>query len=448
MSSRINRRQMLKASAVAGAGVLFLRSGLLAFGQSPNEKLGVAVVGIGGQGAYSLNELEKGKQVNFVGLCDVDDVRAGNAYERFPGAKKYLDFRKMYDELDKQIDGVVVATPDHTHYHPAITAIRMKKHLYCEKPLAHSPAECRIITLEAEKMGIASQIGAQRHAYPNMHRVTELVKSGAIGQVREVHAWIGGDRGMPAMPTKFPEVPATLHWELWLGPAKTRPYSPEYCPYDWRFFRDFGTGETGNWACHILDIPYAALDLAYPNHVAATGPEVDDYRTPKSMHCTFKYPARGELPPVTLHWYHTTAVPVKKEYELQDKYIDSATKKEFGFPAAQGAFFVGEKGLLLAGFSNHVLLPADKFTDFKYPTPFVPNSPGFHQEWVNACKGGPLATCNFNYSGPMAETAILGNAAFFAGHKSFDWDAQNMIAANCPEMEPLIKPEFFNGWKY
>ena len=446
MSSRIHRRQMLKVSVVTGAGVLFLRSGMLSYGQSPNEKLNVAVVGLGGQGKYSIDNLEK--QANFVGFCDVDDVRAGNAYERFPSAKKYLDFRKMYDELDKQIDAVVVATPDHTHYHPAMAAIRMKKHLYCEKPLAHSPAECRIITTEAEKMGIASQIGAQRHAYPNMHRVTELVKSGAIGQVKEVHAWIGGDRGMPPMPTKFPEVPSTLAWELWLGPAKTRPYSPEYCPYDWRFFRDFGTGETGNWACHILDIPYAALDLAYPVHVAATGPEVDDYRTPKSMHCTFKYPARGELPPVTLHWYHTTAVPAKKEYELANKYVDTLTKKEFAFPDGQGALFVGENGLLLAGFSNHVLLPVDKFADYKYPTPFVPDSPGFHKEWVDACKGGPVATCHFNYSGPMAETAILGNAAFYAGHKSFDWDVQNMVAVNCPEMEPFIKPEFYNGWKY
>ncbi|MDR1492765.1 MAG: Gfo/Idh/MocA family oxidoreductase [Planctomycetaceae bacterium] len=448
MSTRqnhLNRRQMLKTSAVAGAGFWIARSGIFAQGQSPNEKLNVAVVGIGGQGRYSIDNL---KAENIVGLCDVDEKRAGNAWELFPSAKRYQDFRKMYDEMDKQIDAVVVATPDHTHYHPAVAAIRMKKHIYCEKPLAHSPAECRIITTEAEKMGVASQIGAQRHAYPNMHRVTELIKSGAIGTVKESHAWIGGDRGMPETPKDFPEVPATLNWEQWIGPAKMRPYSPSYCPYHWRFFRDFGTGETGNWSCHILDIPYSALDLAYPIHVAAEGPEVDATRTPKSMHCTFQYAARGDLPPVTLHWYHTTAAPVIEKYELQKKYVNTLTKKEFGFPSSAGALFVGEKGLLLAGFDNHVLLPTDKFADFKYPEKFVPDSHGFHREWINACKGGTAASCNFNYSGPMAETAILGNAAYYAGCKSFDWDAKNMLAINCPEMEPLIKPEFFNGWKY
>lgn len=436
---------MLKSTAVLGAGAMFLQSGLLAHGQSPNEKLNIAVIGIGGQGKYSIDNLQK---ENIVALCDVDDVRAGNAYERFPSAKKYLDFRKMFDEMEKEIDAVVVATPDHTHYHPAMAAIGLKKHIYCEKPLAHSPAECRLITEAARKAGVASQIGAQRHAIPNMHRVTELIQSGAIGTVSEVYAWVGGDRGMPSLPTNFPAVPSTLDWDLWLGPAKQRPYSPDYCPYNWRFFRDFGTGETGNWACHVLDIPYAALNLEYPNHVSATGPQVDEVRTPKSMHCTFKFSARGKLPAVTLHWLHEKTLPFMQKYNLKSRYVDTLTKKEFGFPAGQGALFLGEKGMLLAGFSNHVLLPVDAYENFKYPEKFVPDSPGFHNEWVIACKGGEKATCNFDYSGPMTETAILGNAAFFAGHKSFEYDAKNMVAVDCPEMEPHIKPEFYNGWKY
>lgn len=438
------RRQMLKASALIGAGALILPQNFLAKGQSPNSRLNVALIGLGNQGNHQVGGM---KGQNVVALVDCDSRMAGKAVEAFPGAKMYTDFRKMYDEMEKDIDAVCISTPDHTHFHPAIRAIRAKKHLYLEKPMAHSVAECRMITDEAKANGVATQLGCQRHAYPNMHRVVELIKSGAIGNVTEVHSWINSDRGMPAAPTKFVDPPKEIDWELWTGPAKFKPYAvstvggkadqPTYAPYNWRFWWDFGTGETGNWACHILDIPYWALDLKYPIKVSAQGPDVDPDRTPKEMYCVFTYPN------VALHWMQTKNPPCKAKYNLPDAFKDGSIKF-----SSMNNLFVGSKGMLLAGFDKHVLLPEESFVDFKYPEQTIPKSPGFHKEWINAAHGGIPATCNFDYSGPMAETAILGNTAFKAGRKSFDWDAAKMIAKNCPEVQAALKPEFRSGWTY
>ncbi|MCL2743559.1 MAG: Gfo/Idh/MocA family oxidoreductase [Planctomycetaceae bacterium] len=451
----MNRREMLKCTAVAGAGALFLSSGILTRGQSPNAKLNVALVGLGNQGNYQLSNLGKMKdEVNLVALCDVDDLKAGRAYENNPGAKKFYDFRKMFDEMEKSIDAVAVSTPDHTHYHPAMRALRAGKHLYCEKPLAHSVQEIRNIADTAAKMKVATQLGCQRHTHKNMHRIVELIKTGAIGDVTEVHSWMGGERGMPEKPTAFIDPPETIKWDLWLGPcprdwkyavstALNGKEEPTFAPYNWRFWWDFGTGETGNWACHILDIPYWALDLKYPIKVSASGPEIDPERTPKEMHVVFDYPARGKQPPLKLYWSHT------KTPQCYDKFgIPRGIKTKEGQNVSANNLFIGTKGMLLAGFGQHILLPVDKFSDFEYPAPFIPESPGFHQEWVNACKGGIPATVNFAYSAPMAETAILGNTAYRAGHKTFDWNAEKLIAVNCPEVQTALKPEFRKGWEY
>jgi len=452
---RWTRREILKTSTLLGTGALFLPSGVLTRGQSPNEKLNVACVGIGTQGNYQVSNLGKMKdEVNLVALCDVDDRTAGKAYENNPGAKKYYDFRRMFDEMEKSIDAVAVSTPDHTHYHPVMQAMRAGKHVYCEKPLAHSVQEVRNITETAAKMKVATQLGCQRHTYANMHRVVELIKSGAIGDVTEVHSWVGGSRGMPEKPTEFIDPPSTIKWDLWHGPCPTDwkfslskalngKEEPTLAPYNWRFWWDFGTGETGNWACHILDIPYWALDLKYPVKVSASGPEVDSERTPTAMHVVFDYPVRGKLPALKLYWSHTTKPACYEKFGIpqglktkDDKNVDANN------------LFVGTKGMLLTGFGQHVLLPEEKFADFEYPKPFIPDSPGFHKEWVNACKGGEPATCNFAYSAPMAESAVLGNAAFRAGHQTFDWDAEKLVAKNCPEVQQLLKPEFRKGWEY
>ena len=427
MHRKLTRRQALKNSALAGVGIWTLGTGVTAKGFSPNNKLNIASIGIGGQGrsnTYGLGRLE-----NMVGLCDVDDVRAGKAYKDFPKAKKFIDFRVMLDKMDKQIDAVAVSTPDHCHVHPAVMAMERGKHIYLEKPMGHAVWEARKITELAREKKLATQLGVQRHAIPNMHRVVELVKSGAIGKVKECHAWVGGERGMPALVKEFPPIPKTLDWDLWLGPAKERRYSPEYVPYKWRFWWDFGTGETGNWGCHILDIPFWALDLTAPTKIEASGGKLDPQRTPQSMHVRYEFPKED----VVLHWYHAKGGPeILRKYKL---------------PAGGNcALFIGEKGMLLAGFKQHKLFPEDKYADFEYPEKTIPDSPGFREEFTAACRGGKKATCNFDYSGPLAETVILGNVAFRVG-KPLEWDAKACKVTNVPAANDLIRPAYRKGWE-
>ncbi len=427
MKRKLTRRQVLKNSALAGIGIWTLGQGVPAKGFSPNEKLNLASIGIGGRG--KANTYAMGRLENMVALCDVDDARAGKAYEDFPKAKQFKDFRVLLEDMDERIDAVIISTPDHTHVHPAVMAMERNKHCYLEKPMGHSVWECRRITDLAREKGLATQLGAQRHAMANMHRVVELIKSGAVGTVKECHAWVGGDRGMPPLATKFPPVPDTLDWDLWLGPARDRRYSPEYVPYHWRFWWDFGTGETGNWGCHVLDIPFWALDLKNPTRIEATGPEVDSERTPRSMRVRYEFPSED----VVLHWYHSKDGP--------------PVLKENGLPHyGTGVVFVGEEGMLLTGFDKHALFPKEKFADFEYPEQTIPDSPGFYQEWLDGCKGGEKPTCHFDYSGPLAETVLLGNVAYRAG-ETLEWDAAACKVTNTAAADALIRPEYREGWE-
>lgn len=424
MQKTTTRRQMLKTSAAVSAGVWLGTTAQAA--DSPSEKLNVACIGVGGRGGANLKGVSK---QNVVALCDVDDSRAGKAYEQFPKAKKYYDFRKLLDEMDKQIDAVVVSTPDHTHFHCSMKALEQGKHLYCEKPMAHSVWEVREMTNRAAKMKVATQLGVQRHTLTNMHRSVELIKAGAIGKVSEVHSWIGTDRGMPKIPSDKPAIPSGLKWDLWLGPAQERAYHSTYCPYGWRFWWDFGTGETGNWGCHILDIPYWALDLKYPTRVQGSGPEVHAQTTPKAMTTRFEFAEQG----VTLHWYHAKNGPaILREKGLSGKGMNT--------------LFIGSEGMLLTGFSKHKLYPEDEFSDFKAPARTIQSGPGFYNEWFAACKGGPAATCDFAYSGPLTETVLLGNVAYRAGG-AFDWQSDNLKASGNAKADALIRPEFRKGWE-
>ena len=434
LQKTIDRRTAIKSASLAGVGVWLGSSATPTRAESTNEKLNVAFVGIGGQGGSNLRGVA-GTGQNVVALCDVDEQRGGKGFERFPKARRFKDFRVMFDKMEKDIDAVVVSTPDHTHFHPSMAALVRGKHLYCEKPMAHSVWEIREMTNLARSKGVATQLGVQRHTIHNMHRVVELIQAGTIGEVRECHSWIGGTRGMPKVPTSFPAVPPHIDWDLWLGPAKWRQYSPEYAPYKWRFWWDFGTGETGNWGCHILDIPFWALALKHPNRVDAKGPPVDDERTPKSMDMKFEFPTSLAGNPVTLHWYHANnGPPILAEKNLPHK--------------GNNNLFIGSKGMLLCGFNQRTLLPKDKFGDsFSPPPKSIPDSPGFHREWVNACKGGESATCNFDYSGPMAETVILGNVAYRAGG-GFDWNADELRAQGNEKANQLIRPTFRKGWDW
>ncbi|MEM7233865.1 MAG: Gfo/Idh/MocA family oxidoreductase [Planctomycetota bacterium] len=439
----MTRRQLLGGVALAGASYWVAPRGTRAAEKagavSANEKLDIAVIGIGGRGRANLNGVAKLKdEANIVALCDVDDKRAGDAYRKFPKAEKFYDYRHMFDKMGKSIDGVVISTPDHAHFHPSMVSLQLGKHLYCEKPMAHSVWQSRQMTRLAREKKVATQLGVQRHTIPNMHRVVEIVQSGALGEVKECHAWVGGNRGMPKAPKDYPPVPPHLRWYLWLGQAQDVPYSPAIAPYNWRFWWDYGTGETGNWGCHVLDIPYWALKLQYPNRVSASGPEVHDKGTPRQMATSFRFPKRGDLSEVMLHWYHAKKGP--------------PVLKERGIPhVGTGALFIGSKYILQAEFGKRRLFSLDgKPLDLKELGDIartVPDSPGFYREWINACKGGEAATCNFDYSGPMAETVLLGNAAYRAGGEAFDWDAEKLEAKGNDKVKPFLSSYTRKGWE-
>ena len=425
------RRQFLNSTAALGAG-LWLGSSPKILAASPNEKLNVACIGVGGRGAANVGGVSG---ENIVAMCDVDENKAGARFQQFDKAARFQDFRVMLDKLDKKIDAVVVSTPDHAHFHPACQAMLMGKHVYCEKPLAHSVWECRELTKLAKKMNVATQLGNQRHANPGMARTVEAVQSGMIGDVTEVYCAIGGSRGMPAMPQEFPAVPNHLNWDLWQGPVKQRPYSPEYCPYKWRFWWDYGTGEAGNFGCHILNIPFWALQLKYPNRVdldaVPAAEDIDPLRTPQSMKTRLEFPAEDGHGPLTLHWWHGSLDEVFKQHNTS-KYGNT--------------LFIGTKGTMAAGFDGYKVTLTDG-SQAEAPPQTIARSPGFHREWINACKGGPRSSCDFvDYTGPLAESVLLANTAFRAGG-GFDWDGSTFAASGNNNVEEYLVPEFRSGWK-
>lgn len=434
MSKRQTRREFLKASALAGAG--FWVSGRRVFGQttSPSEKLGVAVIGVSGQGHWNLGQVagpEAAELCNIVALCDVDENKAAEARQRFPKARFYTDFRKMFDQKD--IDAVVIATPDHTHAAAALPALRLGKHVYCEKPLAHTVREVQLMREAAARAKVATQMGTQIHARNNYRRVVEVIQSGGIGAVREVHVWVEREWGGQERPTETPPVPEGLHYDLWLGPAPYRPYHPAYLPANWRGWWDFGGGTLADMACHHMDLPHWALDLRHPTTIEAEGPPVHPESCPVWLIVRFHYPARGKMPPVLLTWYNGKRRPY---------YFQEGKLPEWG----DGVLFVGDKGMLLADYDRHVLLPEKDFADYKRPEPCIPESIGHHLEWLEACKSGEKTSCNFDYSGALAQTVLLGNVAYRSG-KKIRWDAERQRITNTREADTFVDPPRRKGWE-
>lgn len=444
----MNRRRFL-GSTVLTTGGMVLSAPFLLRSASPNAKLNIGIIGAGGRGGANTGSVSG---ENIVALCDVREETLDKAMQKFPKARRYVDFRKLIEE-GKDLDAVVVSTAEHTHALATMMAIKEGKHVYCEKPLTHNIWEARMVAqalAERAKAGraIATQMGTQIHATGNYRRVVELVQSGAIGPVREAHVWVSRAWGWQSSeeakankdivsvqerPQGSEPVPPGFHWDLWLGPAPERPYHSVYFPGPrWYRWWDFGSGTMSDLGSHWNDLPFWALKLRHPLAVEAGGPPPHPEIAPASMFARYEYPARGEMPPVKLTWYQGAEKP--------------ALYREGKIPNwGNGALFIGDKGMLLADYGKHVLLPEEQFKDFKRPEPFIPDSIGHHAEWIRACKTGEPTTCNFDYSGALTEANHLGNVAYRLG-KRLEWDAANLKATNAPEAARLVRREPRRGW--
>jgi predicted dehydrogenase len=443
MTRRTNRRDFLKQTTLAGVGFWAAGGVTLAQPKAANDKLNIAVIGAGGQGGGNLNNIA-GQGENIVALCDVDEKRAANGFNKFTSAKKYHDFRKMLDEMGKEIDAVVVSTPDHTHAPASMMAMKMGKHVYCEKPLTHTVYEARVMRETAAKMKVATQMGNQGHASGGCRGLVEVIRSGVIGKIKEAHGWCPKNFSARSRPKETPEVPNTLDWDVWLGPAPERPYHPTYLPFNWRAWWDFGTGGLGDMACHILDPIFWGLELAYPVTVEADGdPKENTEGFQTHLTVRYEFPKRGDAghqDAVTVYWHHGDRIPQKTPIKGVELPADLKLPDE-------AVMLIGEQGVIIGdrGPGLIALLPKEKFADFKKPNRTLPRSPGHTEEWFQACKGGPAALSNFGYAALLTETVLLGNVAWRMG-KKLEWDGKAMKATNCPEAETILKREYRRGW--
>jgi predicted dehydrogenase len=450
MRQRLTRRNLLRSLSAAGAG---LSAGVFTStsarpSHAANEMLQIACIGTANRATDNINGVE-GQAI--VALCDIDDTYLTRLTKsqivkqtegdkdverevpaRFPAARTYNDYRELIDKEAGKVDAIVVSTADHHHAPATIRAIRSKMHVYCEKPLTHTVAEARLVAEEAKKAGVATQMGTQIHAGDNYRRVVEIIRAGAIGAVHEVHVWVGKNWGGGKRPEGTQAPPATLHWDLWLGPAPVRPFWPGvYHPAQWRRWWDFGNGTLGDMGCHYMDLPFWALDLRHPTAVEAEGDLADSETCPLGLVVRYEFPARAAQPPVKFTWYDGNKTPT----EVAGLKVPGS-----------GVMFVGEGGMLFADYDTHRFFPQEKFAGFKPPAQTIPKSIGHYAEWITACREGTPTTCNFDYSGALSEAVLLGSVAYRAG-KRIEWDAAALRAPNCPEAEAFIRKQYRPGWE-
>ena len=445
MSSRVLRRRFLQSSAALAASSFFVNPILSA--QAPRQRVRLGIIGVNGQGQYNWTEAVNTGLADVVALCDVDADRSAPVIKRFPKARFVADYRRLLDKPN-DLDAVIVATPDHHHAIPAVMAMGAGKHVYCEKPLAHSVHEVRAMMAAARQHKVVTQMGTQIHAGDNYRRVVEIVQSGMLGPVRRVHVWCAR-RPDAAFRVKEPTPPPKgLHYNLWVGPAPMRGYPPyrtmlnsggrvqetTAIHFHWRWWWDFGGGVLADMACHFMDLPHWALNLRHPTTVAATGRVTykGDNDMPDLMQVEYEYPARGTQPPVHLTWYHGQPGP-----DLTGKVTHQ------GFPS--GVLFEGEKGNVVADYSHYRLLPEERFRGVELPKQTIPRSVGHHREWLQAIIGGGTTTCNFEYSGALSETVLLGNVAYKAGGK-LQYDARMGRVTGPANAEQYLQREYRRGW--
>jgi hypothetical protein len=447
MSVRGNRRTFLKSSLFGGIGLTLLRNSRSVFAFQANQKLNIACVGVGGQGGSNTNNV--GGE-NIVALCDVDQRRAAESIKRFPDAKRYADFRKMFDEIRGQIDAVVVSTPDHTHAVAAVAAMNLGKHVYCEKPLNRTVHEARVMRETAKKNKVVTQMGNQGSASEGLRRAVELAWArSVVGELKEAHVWLAGGGGLQERPKDRPPVPEGLDWDLWLGPAPERPYHPCYVPGAWRSWRDFGTGSMGDMGCHSSNLAFRGLRLdalwvqyplfeAPPNSVVRIEGEASEMSPetyPRTLKVKYQFPSRGKMPPLTLTWYNGGLKP-PEDVLLGHKMTD------------WGCLLVGTEASVFSDCpwnTRFVLLPEKKFEGFKGPGNTLPRTPGHHAEWIRACKGEGKPFSHFDVGGPQTEMILLGNVATLAGHP-IEYDPMAGKIVNDADANRFLHREYRSGW--
>ncbi|MHC4519263.1 MAG: Gfo/Idh/MocA family protein [Planctomycetota bacterium] len=442
---KISRRDFVSAAAAAATFTMVPRHVLGGAGNTPpSEKINIAGIGVGGRGSGDLRALES---ENIVALCDADFNRARGTFRRYPDAKRYHDFREMLAKEDKNIDAVMVGAPDHIHAPAAMDAIKRGKHVYCEKPLTHSVYEARVLGEAAREAGVATQMGNQGQASEQTRLMCETIWDGAIGQVREVHVWT--DRPLNGINKWYwpqgvgrskdkPPVPEGLDWNIWLGPAPYRPYHTDYVPFKWRGWWDFGTGALGDIGCHSLDPVFRALKLGHPTSVEACCTLVNNETYPVASRVTYDFPSRGEMAPVRVHWSDGGMKP-PRPLELEDG-------RGWG---TGGTLFVGDEGKML----GNRLIPEKRQSDYGKPPQKLERSPGHHQEWINACKGGKPAGSNFpDHASLLAQVVLLGNVCLRPAIKEkmtqikLLWDGDAMKITNMPEANQYLRRDYREGW--
>lgn len=440
MPRHATRRRFLAASAGVLAAPGFLRAA-----DAPG-RLNIAIIGCGGRGAANLASVSG---ENITALCDVNEKAVAAAAAKFPKARTATDFRQLFDH-HKEFDAVVVSTCEHTHAFATMPALRLGKHVYCEKPLTHGIWEARQIRLAAAKAKVATQMGIQIHATDNYRRVVELIQGGVIGPVREVHVWTSRAWGWQSTeaakkhgdivssqerPKGEMPVAKGLDWQLWLGPAPERPFHDTYVPGPkWYRWWDFGSGTMSDLGSHFIDLPFWALKLRAPLTIEASGPPPHRELAPASMSATYEYGPRGDLPALRLTWYQGENKP--------DIW------RKGGIPQwGDGHLFIGDKGMLLSNYGKYLLLPEKAFADARLPDPTLPRIKGeHHAEWLRACKGDRKTLADFDYSGWLTEANHLGNVAYRLG-KKIEWDAENLRCTNAPEAAKLIQRAYRKGWE-
>lgn len=452
--TNISRRDFIKGTAAVAAFTIVPRSVLGGPGNTPpSDKLNIAGVGIGGMGKENIKACES---ENIVALCDVDWNYAADVFKQYPNAKKWKDFRKMLDE-QKDIDAVVVATPDHAHAVVAMAAMQRGKHVYVQKPLTRTVYEARMLTEAARKHKVATQMGNQGHSSEGIRLICEWIWNGAIGDVREVHCWTnrpvwpqGIDR-----PKDTPPVPETLDWDQWIGPAPYRPYNPAYHPFNWRAWLDFGAGALGDMGCHVMDPPFWALKLKYPVSVEASHSydvremwkRIDNTESyPRASVVHYQFPAREGMPPVKLHWYDGGILP-----ESPADLEPGRDARKLGSDGS-GTLFMGDKGVLVCGCygGSPRLIPESKMREFERPSKTLPRivggKDGHERDWIRACKDGKPASSNFDYSGPLTETVVMGNLAMLNPGKKLNWDGEKMKVTNDDQANTYVNVPYREGW--